>query len=150
MGDQASNVIPAIGHRNHGHAAGERHGPSKTAERLIEHIRKQGFFVVDQEPGAEVRMVAYEGGPGREQWRTEARQRLSMDLPISQEVIRVVESARGPAVKVAKHGRRYCRRISVSAPLGSRHRASPSGITTTTSTAITRICGYRICGTALS
>jgi acetylornithine deacetylase/succinyl-diaminopimelate desuccinylase-like protein len=74
-----------------------------TADRLIEHIRKQGYFIVDQEPTGEIRkahpkvaMVVRHGG--------ENAQRISMDLPISQEVIRTVESARGPAVKSPTSG----------------------------------------------
>jgi acetylornithine deacetylase/succinyl-diaminopimelate desuccinylase-like protein len=43
-----------------------------------------------------VAMVVVKGG--------EAAVRTSMDLPISQEVIRVVESARGPAVKIPNMG----------------------------------------------
>jgi acetylornithine deacetylase/succinyl-diaminopimelate desuccinylase-like protein len=77
--------------------------PRETADRLIEHVRKQGFFVVEQEPGADVRrshpkvaMVVRRNG--------ENPHRVSMDLPISQEVIRTVESARGPAVKIPNSG----------------------------------------------
>ena len=70
---------------------------------MIDHIRKQGFFVVDQEPGADVRMAHPKvaivvSGKGEPAVRT------PMDLPISQEVIRVVESASGPAVKLPNQG----------------------------------------------
>src|SRR5262249_54014508 len=57
-----------------------------------------GYFVVDAEPNAETRMAHPKVA------RVSVREfgynavRTSMDLPISQEVIRVVESARGPAV----------------------------------------------------
>jgi hypothetical protein len=63
----------------------------KIADLLIEHVRKQGFFVTSQEPSSDVRMAnakvarvvvrpgAYNGS------------RTPMDLPISQELIGVVE-----------------------------------------------------------
>lgn len=72
--------------------------------RFIEHVRRQGYFVTDTDPSPEIRMshervakiVAEEGNYNAA--------RTSMDLPISQEVIRAVESARGPAVKVPTLG----------------------------------------------
>jgi acetylornithine deacetylase/succinyl-diaminopimelate desuccinylase-like protein len=76
----------------------------RTAERLIAHVRRQGFFVVHAEPGAEIRashakvaqVVVKPGGYNSV--------RTSMDLPISQEVIRTVESVSGPAVKLPNSG----------------------------------------------
>jgi len=75
-----------------------------TAQRLIDHIRKEGFFVVDHEPSADVRrahakvaLVTVKPG-GYNSVRT------PMDLPISQEVVRTVESFRGPAVRVPNSG----------------------------------------------
>ena len=146
IGNQASNVIPATATVTIDMRLVKGMDPRQTAERLIEHIRKQGFFVVDQEPSAEVRMGACEGGDGRASERGESAQRLSMDLPISQEVIRTVESARGPAVKIPNYGRDGCRTWR-EAVLGMRTIGFPSATTTTISTATTRICGCRICGT---
>ena len=75
-----------------------------TVQRVVDHIRKKGFFVVDSEPGADVRrghakvvLVTVKPG-GYNSVRT------PMDLPISEEVIRTVESARGPAVKIPNSG----------------------------------------------
>jgi acetylornithine deacetylase/succinyl-diaminopimelate desuccinylase-like protein len=76
----------------------------RTAELLADHIRNQGYFVVDNEPSAEIRMshakvakvTIKEGGYNAV--------RTSMDLPISQELIRAVESSRGPAVKLPTMG----------------------------------------------
>jgi acetylornithine deacetylase/succinyl-diaminopimelate desuccinylase-like protein len=76
----------------------------KTAQRLIDHVRKQGFFVVDHEPSPDERrahakvakVTVHEGGYNAV--------RTSMDLPISQEVIRTVQSARGPAVLLPTTG----------------------------------------------
>jgi acetylornithine deacetylase/succinyl-diaminopimelate desuccinylase-like protein len=100
VGAQASNVIPAAATASIDMRLVKGMDHDETAERLIEHIRKQGFFVVDHEPTAEERRthakvarVLVEAG-GYNSVRT------PMDLPISQEVIGTVESARGPAVKM--------------------------------------------------
>ena len=72
--------------------------------RVVEHIRKQGYFIVDHEPDAATRMahpklafVSVEAG-GYNASRT------SMDLPISQLVLKTAESARGPVVKLPTMG----------------------------------------------
>jgi len=103
IGAQASNVIPASASVTMDVRLVKGMDPRTTAQRVIEHIRKQGFFIVDQEPTSEIRMshpkvalVISKGG--------EDATRTPMDLPISQEVIRVVESARGPAVKLPNMG----------------------------------------------
>jgi hypothetical protein len=66
----------------------------QTVDRLVEHIRRQGFFVVESEPSARLRwdharvaMVVRRGGGNAH--------RPPMDLPISQDVIRTVENAPG-------------------------------------------------------
>jgi acetylornithine deacetylase/succinyl-diaminopimelate desuccinylase-like protein len=76
----------------------------KTFQRIQEHVRAQGFFVTETEPSMDERtkhekvaMVAMRGG-GYNATRT------PMDLPIAQEVIRVVVSARGPVVKLPTMG----------------------------------------------
>jgi acetylornithine deacetylase/succinyl-diaminopimelate desuccinylase-like protein len=56
----------------------------------------------------------------------EAAIRTPMDLPISQEVIRVVESARGPAVKLPNMGGGLPL-VSVERPLGTRTIVIPIG-----------------------
>ena len=103
IGNQASNVIPASATATLDVRLVKGMDPQKTANLVIDHIRKQGFFVVEQEPGAQVRMAHPKvaiivSGKGEPAVRT------PMDLAISQEVIRVVESARGPAVKIPNSG----------------------------------------------
>lgn len=103
-GAQASAIIPASATASIDIRLVKGMDCQQTAERLIEHIRKQGFFVVTQEPKAEVRrthakvawVVVKPGGYNSV--------RTAMDLPISQEVIQTVESVRGPAVKVPNMG----------------------------------------------
>jgi acetylornithine deacetylase/succinyl-diaminopimelate desuccinylase-like protein len=104
VGAQASNVIPASATASIDLRLVKGVDYQETVDRLIEHVRKQGFFVVAQEPTAEVRRthakvawVAVKPG-GYNSVRT------PMDLPISQELIQTVESARGAAVKVPNMG----------------------------------------------
>ena len=104
IGAQASNVIPATASASIDMRLVKGVDHRQTEARLIEHIRKQGYFVVDEEPDAAVRMAHAKVA------RVSIRDggynavRTSMDLPISREVIRVVESARGAAVKVPTMG----------------------------------------------
>lgn len=102
-GAQASNVIPATATASLDIRLVKGMDHAQTVARLLEHIRKQGYFVVDTEPSAAVRMAhpkvaKVTNTDGYNAVRT------SMDLAISKEVIRVVESARGPAVKVPTMG----------------------------------------------
>jgi acetylornithine deacetylase/succinyl-diaminopimelate desuccinylase-like protein len=117
-GDKASNVIPASATASLDIRLVKGMDPRKTAELVIDHIRKQGFFVVDQTPGADVRM-AHPKVALVTMSQGEAAVRTPMDLPISQEVIRVVESARGPTVKLPNMGGTLPL-LSVERPLGTR------------------------------
>lgn len=124
-GNQASNVIPASATATMDVRLVKGMDPQKSAQLVIDHIRKQGFYVVDKQPGADVRlahekvaMVTIRGG--------EAAIRTPMALPISQEVIRVVESARGPSVKLPNMGGSLPL-VSVERPLGTRTIVIPIG-----------------------
>ena len=95
IGAQASNVIPASATASIDIRLVKGMDPRLTQERVLDHIRKQGFFVVDRPPSAEVRqahpnVVWVEGGRAGL-----CAVRTPMNLPISQEVMRVVESVRG-------------------------------------------------------
>jgi acetylornithine deacetylase/succinyl-diaminopimelate desuccinylase-like protein len=104
VGAQASSVIPSSATASLDIRTVKGMDYQQTAERLIEHIRKQGFFVVDKEPTAEVRrthskvawVVIRPGGYNSV--------RTSMDLPISQALIKTVEGARGSIVKLPNMG----------------------------------------------
>jgi acetylornithine deacetylase/succinyl-diaminopimelate desuccinylase-like protein len=124
-GSQASNVIPSSATATMDVRLVKGMDPQKTAQSVVDFIRRQGFFVVDHEPDATVRMahpkvamVVIKGG--------EAAVRTSMDLPISQEVIRVVESARGPAVKQPNMGGSVPL-VSIERPLGTHTITIPIG-----------------------
>ncbi len=102
-GEQASNVIPASATATIDIRMVKGMDGRKTGQQIMEHVRKNGFLVVDREPTADERrahrkvakVVIPRSGPGS---------RTPMDLAISQEVIRAVESARGPAVKLPTMG----------------------------------------------
>jgi acetylornithine deacetylase/succinyl-diaminopimelate desuccinylase-like protein len=104
VGAHASNVIPASATASIDIRLVKGMDPRRTQERVVDHIRKQGFFVVDKPPSAENRQThpkvvwVERGRPGLGAVRT------PMDLPISLEVIRVVESVRGRAVKLPNMG----------------------------------------------
>lgn len=103
IGAQATNVIPADATASLDIRLVKGMDARRTLERLNDHIRKQGFFIVDSAPSAEVRqahpkIALVTGKPGNTAVRT------PMDLPIAQDVIRAVESARGPAIKLPSMG----------------------------------------------
>jgi acetylornithine deacetylase/succinyl-diaminopimelate desuccinylase-like protein len=104
IGAQASNVVPATATASIDIRLVKGMDPRLTQDRVVDHIRRQGFFVMDRPPDGSVRLAhpkvvwVERGRPGLGAVRT------PMDLPISQEVIRVVESVRGPAVKLPNMG----------------------------------------------
>ncbi len=104
IGTQASNVIPSTATASIDMRLVKGMDHRETVSRLIEHIRKQGYFVTDGEPGAEVRMAHARVARVAVHEGNYNAARTSMDLAISQEVIRTVESARGPAVKLPTMG----------------------------------------------
>jgi acetylornithine deacetylase/succinyl-diaminopimelate desuccinylase-like protein len=103
-GGLASNVIPSAATASLDIRLVKGMDVRATVDKLIEHIRREGYFVVDSQPSPEVRMTharvvsVVRGDVGYNAVRT------SMDLPISREVIRAVESARGPVVKFPTMG----------------------------------------------
>ena len=103
-GAQASNVIPATATASIDIRLVKGIDHDVAARRMIDHIRKQGYYVVERDPDAQTRLshakvakVIVEPG-GYNAART------SMDLPISQLVLRTAESARGPVVKLPTMG----------------------------------------------
>jgi acetylornithine deacetylase/succinyl-diaminopimelate desuccinylase-like protein len=75
----------------------------QSVERVIEHIRAQGYHVVDAEPDEAMRLkypkiarIVRQGGYNAS--------RTSMDLPISRAIVAAVESARGPVIKMPTLG----------------------------------------------
>jgi acetylornithine deacetylase/succinyl-diaminopimelate desuccinylase-like protein len=104
VGAQASNVIPATATASIDIRLVKGMDPQRTLDRVIEHIRAQGFFVVDKEPTAELRRAHPKVLWAQQTSVGESAIRTSMDLPISQEVIGIVERVRGPTVKLPNMG----------------------------------------------
>lgn len=103
-GAQASNVIPATATATIDIRLVKGIDHNTAAQRVVEHIRKQGYYVVDTEPDADTRMshpkiAKVSVGPGGYN-----AARTSMDLPISQAVLRTAESARGQVVSLPTMG----------------------------------------------
>ena len=93
VGPQASNVIPSTATASIDVRLVLGMDPGRTTQLVVKHVRKQGFFIVTREPTAEERM----GHAKVAQVTTVTHSgtiRTPMDLPISQEIIDVVESAR--------------------------------------------------------
>jgi acetylornithine deacetylase/succinyl-diaminopimelate desuccinylase-like protein len=72
-------------------------------QRVVEHIRKQGYFVVDREPDSGIRLAYPKIALVRRKGGYNASG-TPMDLAISREVIAAVEKARGPVVKLPTLG----------------------------------------------
>jgi acetylornithine deacetylase/succinyl-diaminopimelate desuccinylase-like protein len=104
IGGGASNVIPSTATATIDIRLVKGVSPEAAAERVLRHIRAQGYTIVENEPDAEARMshpklvrvVVEPGGY--------PASRTSMDLPISQLVLRTADSARGPVVKLPTMG----------------------------------------------
>jgi acetylornithine deacetylase/succinyl-diaminopimelate desuccinylase-like protein len=104
VADKASNVIPSTATATIDIRLVKGIDPQTAEQRVFAHIRKQGYTIVESEPDAETRMatprlarvVVERGGY--------PASRTSMDLPISQLVLRTAESARGAIVKLPTMG----------------------------------------------
>jgi acetylornithine deacetylase/succinyl-diaminopimelate desuccinylase-like protein len=75
----------------------------QTFQRLVDHVRQQGFFVTETEPTADVlrshpRVARIVPGLGTNAVRT------PMDLPIARDVVRALEAAHGTVVKLPTMG----------------------------------------------
>jgi acetylornithine deacetylase/succinyl-diaminopimelate desuccinylase-like protein len=103
-GNQAAGVIPSSATAALDIRLVKGMDKDRTAAQLVEHIRKQGFFVVDAEPGADVRRAHPKVARVTVRPGGYNSVRTSMDLPISKELIRVVERARGNTVKIPNMG----------------------------------------------
>jgi acetylornithine deacetylase/succinyl-diaminopimelate desuccinylase-like protein len=103
VGAQASNVIPSTAVATLDIRLVKAMDIARTQQLVRDYIRGQGFYVTDREPTADERRMHPKVASVVFNAATEAR-RTSMDLPISQEVIRVVESARGRSVTLPTMG----------------------------------------------
>ncbi len=104
IGAQASNVIPASATATIDMRLVKGITPEQAIARLTDHIRSQGYFVVDQDPDAQTRLAHPKVAKVRTSQFGYRAVRTSMDLPISRLVLETAESAMGPVVKLPTMG----------------------------------------------
>ena len=120
VGAEASNVIPSTATASIDIRLVKGMDPKRTGDRVVAHIRKQGFFVVDAPATPEIRLA----NP-RVIWVDRGRVglgavRTPLDLPIAQDIIRVVEQVRGSTVKLPNMGGNLPL-SDIERPLGAPH-----------------------------
>src|SRR5262249_21842503 len=103
VGATARNVIPSTATASIDIRLVKGVDHVKAVDRVIEHIRAQGYTTIDSDPDEATRLkypkvakVIRQGGYNAS--------RTSMDLPISKEIIAAVESARGSVIKMPTLG----------------------------------------------
>src|SRR5262249_36502089 len=104
VGAGASNVVPSTATATIDMRLVKGMDHAKTAQRFIDQVRKQGYYILDRDPTPDERMqharvakvLVVEGGYNAV--------RTSMDLPISQEIIQTVQAARGSTVLMPTSG----------------------------------------------
>ncbi len=104
IGALASNVIPATAMASLDLRLVKGMDHHQTVQRVVEHMRKQGYFVVDHEPTEADRTAHSKVARVTEKPGGYNAARTPMDLPIAQDVVRAVESARGPSIKLPTSG----------------------------------------------
>src|SRR6185369_15871846 len=102
-GDKASNVISSSSTASIDIRLVKGLDGATTVRRVLDHVRKQGYEIVETEPDTATRM-RYARLARVTNVRGYNALRTSMDLPVSQLVLRTAESARGPIVKLPTMG----------------------------------------------
>lgn len=97
VGETARNVVPSTAVASIDMRTVKGIDYKQQQERLVEHVRQQGYHVVDTDPDMDTRLTYPKiakivKGDGYDAART------SIDLPISKLVIATIEKARGPLV----------------------------------------------------
>ncbi len=104
VGAGASNVIPAYATATIDMRLVLGITPAQAVDRVTQHIRQQGYFVTATEPTERERRTHPKVARIEQQEKGYAAVKTSMDLAISRELIRVVESVRGPSIKMPTLG----------------------------------------------
>lgn len=125
VGSQASNVIPATATASLDLRLVKGMSPQKTVDQVIDHIEQQGFHVVGLEPDAATRR-AYPKVALVTPFYGSSAVRTPMDLPIAQDIVRVVEQVRGETVLLPTMGGGLPLE-NVERPLGTRTLIIPIG-----------------------
>jgi acetylornithine deacetylase/succinyl-diaminopimelate desuccinylase-like protein len=103
-GSGASNVIPASATATIDMRLVKGIDHRDAEQRMVEHIRKKGYFIVDHEPDSAMRMAHPKLAFVKVGVEGYNASRTSMDLPISQLVLKTADLARGPVVKLPTMG----------------------------------------------
>jgi len=103
VGEAARNVIPATATASIDIRLVPGMDHQVTVDRVLEHIRKQGFFITEREPGEQIRLAhprvcKVSRGPGYNAVRT------PIDSDLSRRVIAALEQAHGPVIKLPLMG----------------------------------------------
>jgi acetylornithine deacetylase/succinyl-diaminopimelate desuccinylase-like protein len=104
IGAQASNVIPATATATIDIRLVRGLDKQVETQRFIEHIRKQGYYVVDKDPDEQTRLSHPKVAKvvvDKEGYNAAG---TPMDSPIGKLVIQTVENARGPVIKLPTMG----------------------------------------------
>jgi len=105
VGDQASNVIPTTATAVLDLRLVKGNDPERQYRRLVAHVEKQGYHVIDREPTDDERLAHALIATMTLRPGAYAASRTAMDLPISQAVAAAVESAAGaPIVRFPSMG----------------------------------------------
>jgi len=104
VGAQAVSVIPSTATASLILSLVKGMDPARTRDRVVNHIRDQGYFVVEEAPTPEVRRSHTRVAWVQTAQRGVGAVRTPMDLPVAREVIAIVEAVRGPAVKLPNMG----------------------------------------------
>jgi acetylornithine deacetylase/succinyl-diaminopimelate desuccinylase-like protein len=105
VGTQASNSIPSTATCSIDMRLVKGVDATTTQNRVIEHIRQQGYYVVEQPPTPEIR-IAHPKVVYVDRGSTGYGGAVStpMDLPIAQEVVRTIETVRGKVIRIPNMG----------------------------------------------
>ena len=104
VGAESQNIVPDRAEASLDMRLVKNISPDKQFDRLVAHIRNQGFYVTSEEPTAEERRthplvarVTSDGGY--------PASRTPMDIPVARALVRVIEQATGePVVKMPTMG----------------------------------------------
>jgi acetylornithine deacetylase/succinyl-diaminopimelate desuccinylase-like protein len=103
VGGAARNVIPSTATASIDLRLVKGLDHRRAVELVVEHIRAQGYHVVEGEPDDAARLKHLKIARVVRQ-RGYNASRTSMDLPISQQIVAAVESARGRVIKMPTLG----------------------------------------------
>jgi acetylornithine deacetylase/succinyl-diaminopimelate desuccinylase-like protein len=104
IGNQASNVIPATATATLDMRLVKGIDHKVASQRVIDHIQKQGYFIVDHDPDEATLLSHPKVAKVTVDQSGYNAERTSMDLPISRDVLRIAAEARGPIVKLPTMG----------------------------------------------